>query len=426
MVILGLAGGLGYGLFADRTAPEILADSSVHFVSVRGLVLSATDAGTGIMTMTVGIRQGTNGRTLFERHYPRGMPRVSETVSLVDAGLNEGEFDLVVDTTDYPVVPLFSGNQSKRVFPLTFDSVSPEIVVRTTSHNLNQGGAGLIVYAVSGPVSRSGVEVGSRFYPGYAQKGGLYACLFACPHDVNAKDFSPKLVAEDLAGNISKAGFYYHVNARTFPKDRIPVSNSFLERVMPQFQSDFPDAGTGLDLFLRVNREMRQKNRSEVVQTGLESNPAPLWTGAFLRMGGAATEAKFAESRAYVYNGNEVDWQTHLGYDFASLTHAPVTASNRGRVVLARRLGIYGRCVILDHGLGLQTLYGHMSQLDVQEGDTVEKGGHLGISGSTGMAGGDHLHFEVNVSGTPVNPLEWLDPRWVQNNVTTKLALLRP
>ncbi len=423
MIVLGVAGVVLYGLMADRVVPEVRLAREAGTVSAQGFDLEATDEGTGLSALVVRVRQGGTATDVVQRMYPRGTARATERVSLADAGLKPGEFEVFVEVSDYPALPLFRGHTSDGFFRLVYDSQPPVITVRSRAHNLNQGGSGLVVYELSEPVNRSGVMVGTRFFPGYRQASGLYACLFACPYDLPAKEFSPRLVAEDQAGNSATTGFYYHTNAKTFPRDRISISQSFLGRVMPQFEQDFPGTGAGIELFIRVNRDLRKANREKLEETGLVTAPEPLWTGQFLRMSGAATEAKFAEARAYIYEGREVDHQTHLGYDFASLSQAPVLASNRGRVAFAGRLGIYGKCVVLDHGLGLQSLYGHLSDIVVTEGDTVEKGGRLGLSGSTGMAGGDHLHFEVSLSGLPVNPLEWLDPNWVKNNVTDKLAL---
>jgi murein DD-endopeptidase MepM/ murein hydrolase activator NlpD len=100
---------------------------------------------------------------------------------------------------------------------------------------------------------------------------------------------------------------------------------------------------------------------------------------------------------------------------------AAVNAANHGRVVYADDLGIYGSCVLVDHGLGLATLYGHLSQIDVSVGDEVRKGDTLGLSGATGLAGGDHLHFAVQVGGTYVDPLEWWDRSWVRKHVEVRL-----
>ena len=98
-----------------------------------------------------------------------------------------------------------------------------------------------------------------------------------------------------------------------------------------------------------------------------------------------------------------------------------ITAGNGGRVLFAGELGIYGDCVILDHGGGLTSLYAHLSRIDVSEGQSVQKDEVLGLSGETGLAGGDHLHFAILVSGVYVDPKEWWDPKWVREHVEVRL-----
>lgn len=122
-----------------------------------------------------------------------------------------------------------------------------------------------------------------------------------------------------------------------------------------------------------------------------------------------------------MYNGQTVDNQTHLGVDLASLAAAPVPAGNTGRVILADFVGIYGNMIVLDHGFGLQSLYSHLSEIHVQKGETVQRGQIIGKTGATGMAAGDHLHFGMLVSGLEVQPIEWWDPNWIKNNITSKL-----
>ena len=137
------------------------------------------------------------------------------------------------------------------------------------------------------------------------------------------------------------------------------------------------------------------------------SAPAVLWRGAFLPLAGSQVEAAFADFRTYLYGGKAVDRQVHLGFDLARVVHSPVSAANDGRVLYARDLGIYGNCVILDHGMGIQSLYGHMSSFQVQEGQEVHKGQTIGLTGETGLAGGDHLHFSMLVNGRFVNASTW-------------------
>jgi murein DD-endopeptidase MepM/ murein hydrolase activator NlpD len=100
----------------------------------------------------------------------------------------------------------------------------------------------------------------------------------------------------------------------------------------------------------------------------------------------------------------------------------PIRAANGGKVIWAERLGIYGNCVVVDHGYGLQTIYGHMSRIDVKDGDSLAKGQQMGLSGQTGMAGGDHLHFSMQVDGVQINPTEWWDEHWIHDRILSKIG----
>jgi murein DD-endopeptidase MepM/ murein hydrolase activator NlpD len=127
--------------------------------------------------------------------------------------------------------------------------------------------------------------------------------------------------------------------------------------------------------------------------------------------------AGFAEHRTYYYNNAEIDQQVHLGIDLASTKRADIKAANRGNVVFAEYLGIYGNTIILDHGQGIFSLYSHLSQIGVAVGELVDKGAIIALSGASGMAGGDHLHFSVLINGIFVTPLEWWDKQWLQLNI---------
>jgi murein DD-endopeptidase MepM/ murein hydrolase activator NlpD len=236
--------------------------------------------------------------------------------------------------------------------------------------------------------------------------------------------FAPKVYAADAAGNERSVGVYYHVKPRPFPTARINITQQFLDnKIVPDFQRFFPEFSDPLELFLKVNRDLRKENIAKVFEIGQQSASTPLWSGIFLRQPNAAVPGFFAQPRTYLHNGLIIDHQTHLGIDLASTARAPVPAANSGRVVFAGDLGIYGNCVVIDHGLGLQTLYGHLSQIDVATGAEVSRGQAIGRTGTSGLAGGDHLHFDMLVSGQQVNPIEWWDPNWIRNNVSDKLAL---
>jgi len=140
-----------------------------------------------------------------------------------------------------------------------------------------------------------------------------------------------------------------------------------------------------------------------------------------LRMKEAAPMALFGDRRTYTHHRQKIGESIHLGVDLASTAHAPIEAANSGVVVFSGNLGIYGNAVIIDHGLGIFSLYAHMSELKAVEGRQVAKGDVIGTSGETGFAGGDHLHFSILVGGRFVDPVEWWDPHWITDNVEKKL-----
>src|SRR5208337_2912160 len=137
------------------------------------------------------------------------------------------------------------------------------------------------------------------------------------------------------------------------------------------------------------NGPLRQEDAQKLVAFSQRTAPKFLWKGLYLRLPGK-TEAGFADYRTYRYDGQTVDHQTHLGFDLAGSEHMPVRAANAGVVVFAGFFGIYGNAVVIDHGCGIQSLYGHMSSLEVKEGDSVKGGQEIGRSGQTGLAAGDH------------------------------------
>lgn len=138
-------------------------------------------------------------------------------------------------------------------------------------------------------------------------------------------------------------------------------------------------------------------------------------------MKNAATMAMFGDRRTYRYQGKEIGKSVHMGVDLASTKNALIEASNSGIVVFSGYLGIYGNSVIIDHGLGLFSFYAHLGVIHVKKGQKVKKGHPIGRSDTTGLAGGDHLHFGIFVGNSFVNPQEWWDSHWIRDNVDSKL-----
>ena len=211
---------------------------------------------------------------------------------------------------------------------------------------------------------------------------------------------------------------------KPFKRSRIELTDAFIDRVVPailQHQPDLDASGDTLAKFLVLNGELRRRNAETIAALAAKTAPETLWSGPFEQLANTKVEASFADHRTYFYKGKEVDQQVHLGFDLASVKHAPVRAGNGGTVVYAANLGIYGNAVVIDHGMGVQSLYGHLSELAVKPGDHVDKGQEIGRSGETGLAGGDHLHFTMLVDGHMVSPVEWWDAHWIQDRLYRKL-----
>jgi murein DD-endopeptidase MepM/ murein hydrolase activator NlpD len=175
-----------------------------------------------------------------------------------------------------------------------------------------------------------------------------------------------------------------------------------------------------LEVFVEINNKVRQENYQKIAQICQNTEQKKLWEGSFLRNQGA-TKAGFADSRTYKYGSEVVSEQVHLGLDIAGINNTQIFAANHGRVLFVGEIGIYGNVVILDHGYGLHSLYGHLHQTNVQEGDFVRKGDIVAVSGETGLVFGDHLHYEMRINGVAVNPIEWFDNVWVLNNIEAYL-----
>jgi murein DD-endopeptidase MepM/ murein hydrolase activator NlpD len=207
---------------------------------------------------------------------------------------------------------------------------------------------------------------------------------------------------------------------------RIELDDRFLARVVPPILQNSPDLKVDdpsdlLASYLKINRELRRINNQTITELAARTTDEVLWRGPFKQLLNTAVEAGFADQRTYVYKGQEVDRQVHLGFDLASTAGASVRAANRGRVMHAGWLGIYGNCVILDHGMGLMSLYAHLSSIGVHVGDVVDLDTELGRSGATGLAGGDHLHFTMLLAGNAITPIDWWSGQWVQDRIMRKL-----
>jgi murein DD-endopeptidase MepM/ murein hydrolase activator NlpD len=398
----------------------------------RALEIRAEDAGSGVRSIAAKLRTAQGERELSAVELPGSLlrggaePREPATLALeLDAkalGLQEGDAFVVVEARDWSLRGVLAGNAAKLEIPVRIDLRPPRVSVANGITYLRRSGSGAAYYSVTEDAVADGVEVGDRVYAGHPRPGRAptdRVALFAIARD-QTPDVAIRVFAEDRAGNRATAGWATELKDAVFPEepielDRIP---SILNERVPDLAGLFGwDAEDRVAAFQRINKEGRAQNEAQIREIVRGSGPERLFDGAFLQMRNSLVTSRFAEHRTYTLKGEQISEAIHYGFDLAVTKGAPVEAANRGRVLFAGELGIYGNCVILDHGLGLTSLYGHLAQIDVEQGQLVEKGARLGRSGHTGLAGGDHLHFAILVGETYVDPVEWWDAKWVREKI---------
>lgn len=357
--------------------------------------------------------EGTLGRRL-ER---------SVTVDSAALGLREGAATIEIWARDDFWRPFRFDDRARARYPVTVDLTPPRVEILAATRYLAQGGSGLVVFRVGG-AERATVRVGSLGVPSFPvgrPERGVRVALLALPWDL-APDTPLAVSAVDEAGNATTRGIPVEIRRRRFPRDTVEIGEALLRAKVPELLPQHPADRPLIEGFLRINREQRAEAEAQKRTIAAATADRPLWQGPFVQPRNTKVFANFAETRRYLYQGNEIDTQVHYGYDLASTRRAPAPAAAAGRVVFAGPLTIYGNTVVVDHGWGLQTLYAHLSTIGVTVGDTVTQGQELGRTGATGLAVGDHLHFEVLIHGISVTPLEWWDARWLQDHIAAPLA----
>lgn len=430
--LLALAGVI-FGFLAvlsEQEEPGISPNTATGFIGVkRDIGFTFTDAKSGLRLVEMHLLQGGKDVKLLAEKFPRkglfhaGPDRVEKTVTVEGGslGLQEGKAELVVSARDYSLWNFFSGNLTELRYPVLIDTKKPEIAVQGATRYVKPGGSALVVYKVNEPAETHGAVVGGVFHPGFplpAKGENVYGAFMGLPYDLqDLKDLH--VTVTDRAGNVGRTNFGMILQKARYKNDQIEISDTFLNNKMPEFLDHYKNipGKDPVEQYVYVNSKIRVENNDRIRQVTSHSAPEKLWEGVFGRNPRSSPRAGYADTRDYLYKGKAIDRQTHLGVDLASTERAEVEASNRGRVVLAEYLGIYGNTVILDHGLGIFSLYSHLSEIRVNAGDLLEKRGVLGISGTTGMAGGDHLHFSMLVNGVFVTPIEWWDDHWIKVSV---------
>lgn len=397
---------------------------------------SAQDEQSGLKSLSVILRQNNQDILLVDEDYPGSFGKGGDQqekkfdlgkLILEKSKITDGPATLQVSAVDYSLRNFFRGNRTELKRDFVFDTHPPRLEVISEQHYINQGGSECVIYRVSSDADESGVQAGPYFFPGYAISAtdkGLRFAPFAFAYNLDPKT-TLKVVARDEADNEAIAGFSYKLFPKTFRSSDIKVDDAFLQRVLPEILShtnEVKDEGDPVKTFVEINNKLRRINHAELrALSEKKSVPRFLWNGAFIQLSNSQVESLFADHRTYYYDGKVIDHQDHVGFDLSVVQHNPIEAANDGIVIYADYFGIYGNCVLIDHGFGLVSLYGHLSSIDVKPGQTVKKKQVIGRSGATGLAAGDHLHFGLFLQGVPVNPTEWWDQHWIDDHILNRV-----
>jgi murein DD-endopeptidase MepM/ murein hydrolase activator NlpD len=385
----------------------------------------------GIRSITAYVEQNGNRSKVWETTQParrifwqRG---VADGDWIFKAGtqstpqLKDGKAHLIIEATSND----FRGKTAIVDREIVVVTSPPSVSADQDQHYLYLGMADLATFNLSGYWTEAGVRVGNQTFRAWPMPDGkpgffsLYAFAWNMPAGT-----APVVYATNPGGNEATSHIQFQFPKSEQPKYRVrdlPLDDRFIEKVVNELDPN----GTGdpVARFLKINGEMRRANNKTLSDLRYKTDNKFLWSQPFLQQSNSKVEANFADVRNYLYKGKKIDQQVHLGYDLSITQHVDVMASNDGRVVYAAPLGIYGNCIVVDHGYGLQSIYGHLSEIAVHEGDMVKRGQSMGKSGMTGMAGGDHIHFSMQLEGIQIDPKEWWDAHWIKDHVAKRVSL---
>ncbi len=332
---------------------------------------------------------------------------------------------LAVEAKDVSKWNWFKGNTKFVKTSIFVDKKSPELYPIVSSYGITKGGSAVVIFKADDENIKDiyiKTNFGKKFIPTPFYKKGYYISLVAWP--VEEKRFSSMLVVTDKAGNKSKYLLDFYLKNKTYRVSKIKLKESFLTGKVTELIRVVSEDKLSLPLdkrFKYINETLRKENEdkiSSVTQATTKEMINDFYIKPFYPLKNAAAVASFGDHRFYYFKGENISSSYHLGLDLASTAQADIVASNEGKVVFAEFNGIYGNNLILSHGLGLYSLYGHCSAIFVKEGESVKEGEVVAKTGKTGLALGDHLHFGMLVQGIEVRPDEWIDKKWIKINIT--------
>jgi len=435
-VVLGLIFGGGAYMFTspsfERVDPVIESAESLYWNRKEPLEITISD-NMALKSYSVQISDGKNSvrvadELILEPNKKLEVVKIEYPRKVIDGIMlnpKAKQFKVTVTATDRSNWNFFQGNSVTKNILVTIDYHRPDINILSNSYSITQGGSALVVFQVRDEslknfYLRSGDK---KFKVVPYKEDGYYASLVSWPF--NQEHFSAKVVAEDMAGNKRIVNVPFYVVAKKYKTSWIKATDKFIDGKISDLAESNPQyllIKDRIDKLKAINEDMRKANEDLI--HSLASNISDKMINSwhilpFYPLRNGKKVASYGDHRHYYYGkkSNEVSQSYHVGLDMASTKMAPIVSSNAGKVIFTDNNGIYGNMPMIDHGMGLFTLYGHCSTILVQQDQEINAGTVIAKTGMTGLALGDHLHFGVLVQGIEVRPEEWMDKLWIKNNI---------
>jgi murein DD-endopeptidase MepM/ murein hydrolase activator NlpD len=415
----------------------VIEIEDVEFWNLKEPINLKISDNVAIKSYKISIDNGVGEIELFEEGYFEE-PTVKElefNITAPTGRKNKSSYTtILIEVEDSSVLNFFGGNRVELKKVITVDKESPKISIINNSYGIRRAGSALVVFSVEEQnLEDVFIETpsGKKFYPQpFHQSGGKkrnFISLLAWA--IGDDRFNGTIHAKDKAGNSSTQFVNLYLKEKKYKVSNIELKESFLTGKIRNLASQHEQAtfvDNPIEHFKIVNEDIRRENDEIIYEitsqinkdkTVKEFNILP-----FSPLKGSRSVASFGDLRKYHFDGEIISEARHMGLDMASIRMAPIVTSNDGRVVDTRTKGIYGLSPIIDHGLGLYSIYAHCSSARVSDGNIVQAGEIIGNTGKSGLALGDHLHFGIYVQGVPVRPEEWMDKKWIKENITDVIA----
>ncbi|RRS30871.1 MAG: peptidase M24 [Epsilonproteobacteria bacterium (ex Lamellibrachia satsuma)] len=430
LLLLGLLLGAGYVYTApefERVAPTVDSSTNIFWNRKEPLKIKMAD-NRELKNFELVLSDGRKSLIVGKGDFAKNTKEQILSVNYPKSKILDPKakhLTLKVSVHDSSMWNFLEGNKAEKIININVDYKRPNVNILSNSYSITQGGSALVVFqAEDENLDTLYIQAaGKKFKVQPYKKEGYYAALIAWPFTETG--FSAKIIATDRAKNKRVIDIPLYLKNHKYRVSWIKATDKFIDGKISDLASSDPEyAGieNKFDKLRAINETMRLKNE-KLIHTLSDKVPEEMLDSwkikKFYPLKNGAKVASYGDERHYYYGSkdNEVSHSYHVGYDLASTKMAAIKASNPGTVVYANENGIYGNMPMIDHGLGLYTLYGHCSKLLVKEGDKVREGQIIAKTGMSGLALGDHLHFGILIQGIEVRPVEWFDAGWIKTNI---------